>query len=101
MRPGEQPSSSADAVVRAMTPDTAIGFRVPAVDGTGASLSASDFRQKMLAAGAVERLLDVEWVRNALRWVVWQQACIARSFPDAQASEALTAAPVLQRLLYR
>jgi breast cancer 2 susceptibility protein len=83
------------------TPDTAIGYRVPAADGTGVTLSAADLRQRMLSAGAVDRLLDVEWVRNAHRWVVWQQACIARGFPDELAGEALSAPCVLQRLLYR
>jgi breast cancer 2 susceptibility protein len=84
-----------------MTADTAVGYRVHAADGTGVTLGAGDMRQRMLAAGAVDRLVSAEWVRNAHRWVVWQQACIARSFPDELAGEAINAQCVLQRLLYR
>ena len=103
LRPHERPASSrgVDAVVRAMTADTAIGYRVPSGDGAGASLSAESFRQRMLAAGAVDRLLHPDWVRNAHRWVVWQQACVARAFPETLAAGALAAPAVLQRLLYR
>ena len=88
LRPHERPASSrgVDAVVRAMTADTAIGYRVPSGDGAGASLSAESFRQRMLAAGAVDRLLAPEWVRNAHRWVVWHQACVSRAFPERLAA---------------
>ena len=103
LKPHERPASSrgVDAVVRAMTADTAIGYRVPSGDGAGASLSAESFRQRMLAAGAVDRLLAPEWVRNAHRWVVWHQACVSRAFPTSLAAGALAAPAVLQRLLYR
>ena len=88
-----------------MTSDTATGYRVPCGPGAssgGRALSSTDFRRRLLSLGAVDRLLDPAWVRNALRWVVWTQACVARAFPDELAgADALAAPAVEQRLLYR
>ena len=107
LRPHERPGSSraVDAAARAMTSDTATGYRVPCGPGAssgGRALSSTDFRRRLLSLGAVDRLLDPAWVRNALRWVVWTQACVARAFPDELAgADALAAPAVEQRLLYR
>jgi breast cancer 2 susceptibility protein len=83
-----------------MTADTAIGYRVSSDDG--ATLTTADFRREMLDAGCKAHLLSKEYVSNACRWVVWQQACVARAFPEhLGARGALSKRAVTQRLLYR
>jgi len=100
LQPMQRPSRSLDAAARAMTADTAIGYRVSSDDG--ATLTTADFRREMLDAGCKAHLLSKEYVSNACRWVVWQQACVARAFPEhLGARGALSKRAVTQRLLYR
>ena len=102
LKPGEKPgvpSVLLDAQVRAMSADTALGYRVR--DETrDVVYTAEDVRGLMIKErGCVERLLDADWCLNAYRWTVWTQSCVARAFPDAH--DAIAAPCVIDRMVYR
>ena len=102
LKPGEKPgvpSVLLDAQVRAMSADTALGYRVR--DETrDVVYTAEDVRGLMIKErGCVERLLDADWCLNSYRWTVWTQSCVARAFPDAH--DAIAAPCVIDRMVYR
>ena len=102
LKPGERPgvpSALLDAQVRAMSADTALGYRVH--DETrDVVYTPEDVRVLMIKErGCVERLLDADWCLNAYRWTVWTQSCVARSFPDV--ADAIAASCVIDRMVYR
>ena len=102
LKPGERPGAPSvvlDPQVRAMSADTAVGYRVR--DETNDRvLDASDVRAVMISEhGCLDRLLEPDWCANAYRWTVWTQSCVARAFPDA--ADAVKAPAVIARILYR
>ena len=102
LKPGERPGAPSvvlDPQVRAMSADTAVGYRVR--DETNDRvLDASDVRAVMISEhGCLDRLLEPDWCANAYRWTVWTQSCVARAFPDA--ADAIRAPAVIARILYR
>ena len=102
LKPGERPglpSVVLDPQVRAMSADTAVGYRVRD-EANDRVLDASDIRSKMISEhGCLDRLLEPDWCANAYRWTVWTQSCVARAFPDA--ADAVKAPAVIRRMLYR
>ena len=92
-------NSSITPQVLAMTADTALGYRVPAPDGS--FVGPDDFYKRLIGKGCVPRLLDREWVRNAHRHIVWHHASVVRSFPESMTQGILTANSIETRLLYR
>ena len=102
LKPGERPGAPSvvlDPQVRAMSADTAVGYRVRD-EANDRVLDSDDVRAVMISEhGCVDRLLEPDWCANAYRWTVWTQSCVARAFPDA--ADAVKAPAVIDRMLYR
>ncbi|CAB1422210.1 unnamed protein product [Pleuronectes platessa] len=75
------------------------GWLIPSKDGTAGK---DEFYKAMCDTPGVDpKLMSEEWVFNHFRWIVWKQASMERSFPEAMGGLCLTPQQVLLQLKYR
>ncbi|XP_053278900.1 breast cancer type 2 susceptibility protein isoform X2 [Pleuronectes platessa] len=75
------------------------GWLIPSKDGTAGK---EEFYKAMCDTPGVDpKLMSEEWVFNHFRWIVWKQASMERSFPEAMGGLCLTPQQVLLQLKYR
>lgn len=69
-------------------------------EGILTELGPSYFLEKLIQDGASSKLINIDWVENHYRWIVWKLASMERSFPYDYPLH-LTPERVLSQLKYR
>ncbi|XP_023118617.1 breast cancer type 2 susceptibility protein [Amphiprion ocellaris] len=75
------------------------GWLIPSKDGTAGK---EEFYRSLCDTPGVDpKLISEAWVYNHYRWIVWKQASMEKSFPEAVGGLCLTPEQVLLQLKYR
>jgi len=66
------------------------------------TIGIEEIAASLLASKNVDpKLVDVEWIRNHYRWIVWKLASMEMRIPTVFARQCLTLPNVLEQLKYR